>query len=44
MLTIVGCLTRSALRPVPNRALPLTECAEGHQLWEERVVFGKVDE
>lgn len=42
MLTVVGHLARGRLHPVIDRTLPLSECAEGHRLLEERAVFGKV--
>jgi NADPH:quinone reductase-like Zn-dependent oxidoreductase len=42
MLEIVRHLGRGSLHPVIDRTLPLTECAEGHRLLEDRAVFGKV--
>lgn len=42
MLEVLAHVARGALRPVVDRVLPLSECAAGHRLLEERAVFGKV--
>jgi NADPH:quinone reductase-like Zn-dependent oxidoreductase len=42
LLEIVRCLAEGTLRPIVDRTLPLSACAEGHRLLEERAVFGKI--
>jgi NADPH:quinone reductase-like Zn-dependent oxidoreductase len=36
------CIFRGQLKPVVDRVLPLSDAAKGHQLIEERAIFGKV--
>jgi NADPH:quinone reductase-like Zn-dependent oxidoreductase len=42
LLEVVRHLADGTLRPVVDRTLPLSECAEGHRLIEARVQFGKI--
>jgi len=42
LLEIVRCLAEGTLRPVVDRTLPLSACAEGHRLLEQRALFGKI--
>jgi NADPH:quinone reductase-like Zn-dependent oxidoreductase len=42
LLEIVRSVAEGALRPVVDRTLPLSACAEGHRLLEQRAVFGKI--
>ena len=42
LLEIVRVLGEGALRPVVDRTLPLSACAEGHRLLEQHAVFGKI--
>jgi NADPH:quinone reductase-like Zn-dependent oxidoreductase len=42
MLEVVDHAAKGTLRPIVDRMLPLTECAAGHRLLEDRAVFGKV--
>jgi len=41
-LDVMKCLFRRQLRPVIDRVLPLTEARVGHELIEQRKVFGKI--
>ena len=41
-LDVMKCLFRRQLRPVIDRVLPLTEAGVGHELIEQRKVFGKI--
>jgi NADPH:quinone reductase-like Zn-dependent oxidoreductase len=41
-LDVMKCIFRGQLRPVIDRVLPLAEARRGHELIEERYVFGKV--
>jgi NADPH:quinone reductase-like Zn-dependent oxidoreductase len=42
LLEIVRLLAEGSLHPVVDRTLPLSACADGHRLLEERAVFGKI--
>src|SRR5574341_30970 len=42
LLEVVRYLAEGKLRPVVDRTLPLSECAAGHRLMEERAQFGKI--
>ncbi len=42
LLEVVRHLADGTLRPVVDRTLPLSECAEGHRLIEARAQFGKI--
>lgn len=42
LLEVVRYMEEGRLRPVVDRTLPLSECAEGHRLLEDRRVFGKI--
>jgi NADPH:quinone reductase-like Zn-dependent oxidoreductase len=35
-------LAEGKLRPVVDRTLPLSECAQAHRLLEDRAQFGKI--
>jgi len=41
-LDVMKCVFRGQLRPVIDRVLPLSEARKGHQLIEQRAVFGKI--
>ena len=41
-LDVMKCVFRGQLRPVIDRVLPLAEARKGHELIEQRHVFGKV--
>jgi len=41
-LEVMKCIFRGQLKPVVDRVLPLSVAATGHQLIEERAIFGKV--
>jgi NADPH:quinone reductase-like Zn-dependent oxidoreductase len=41
-LEVMKCIFRGQLKPVVDRVLPLSDAATGHQLIEERAIFGKV--
>src|SRR5438093_5303891 len=41
-LDVMKCVFRGQLKPVIDRVLPLSEAARGHELMEQRAVFGKV--
>ncbi len=42
LLEVMRYMVEGKLRPVVDRTLPLSECAQGHRLIEERAQFGKV--
>ena len=42
LLEVVRHMANGALRPVVDRTLPLSECAQAHRLIEGRAVFGKI--
>jgi NADPH:quinone reductase-like Zn-dependent oxidoreductase len=42
LFKLVQLLEQGHIRPVVNRVLPLAEAPQGHQLLEERQVFGKL--
>lgn len=42
LLEVVRCMAQGKLRPVVDRTLPLSECAQAHGLIEERAQFGKI--
>jgi NADPH:quinone reductase-like Zn-dependent oxidoreductase len=42
LLEVVRHIAEGRLRPVVDRTLPLSECAQAHRLIEERAVFGKI--
>jgi NADPH:quinone reductase-like Zn-dependent oxidoreductase len=42
LLEVVRYMGEGKLRPVVDRTLPLSECATGHRLMEERAQFGKI--
>jgi NADPH:quinone reductase-like Zn-dependent oxidoreductase len=41
-LDVMKCLFRGQLKAVIDRVLPLTEARKGHELIEQRLVFGKI--
>ena len=41
-LDVMKCVFRGQLRPVIDRVLPLSEARKGHELVEQRAVFGKI--
>jgi NADPH:quinone reductase-like Zn-dependent oxidoreductase len=41
-LDVMKCVFRGQLKPVIDRALPLPEARKGHELIEQRAVFGKI--
>jgi len=41
-LDVMKCVFRGQLKPVIDRVLPLAEAAKGHELIEQRAVFGKI--
>jgi NADPH:quinone reductase-like Zn-dependent oxidoreductase len=41
-LDVMRCVFRGQLKPVIDRVLPLSEASQGHQLIEDRSVFGKI--
>ena len=41
-LDVMKCLFRGQLKPVIDRVLPLPEARKGHELIEQRAVFGKI--
>src|SRR5262249_50343789 len=41
-LDVMRCVFRGQLRPVIDRVLPLSDAAKGHELIENRTVFGKI--
>ena len=41
-LDVMKCIFRGQLRPIVDRALPLSEARKGHELVEQRAVFGKI--
>ena len=41
-LDVMKCVFRGQLKPVIDRVLPLREVRQGHELVEERAVFGKI--
>lgn len=42
LLAVVRHMAEGTLRPVVDRVLPLSECAQAHRLIEERAQFGKI--
>jgi NADPH:quinone reductase-like Zn-dependent oxidoreductase len=42
LLEVVRHMAEGRLRPVVDRTLPLSECAQAHRLIEDRAVFGKI--
>lgn len=42
LLEVIRHMAEGRLRPVVDRTLPLSECAQAHRLIEERAVFGKI--
>jgi NADPH:quinone reductase-like Zn-dependent oxidoreductase len=41
-LDVMKCVFRGQLKPVIDRVLPLADAAKGHELIEQRAVFGKI--
>jgi NADPH:quinone reductase-like Zn-dependent oxidoreductase len=41
-LDVMKCVFRGQLKPVIDRVLPLAEVRKGHELIEQRAVFGKI--
>ena len=41
-LNVMNCVFRGQLKPVIDRVLPLAEARKGHELIEQRAVFGKI--
>ena len=41
-LDVMKCVFRGQLKPVIDRVLPLAEARKGHELIEQRAVFGKI--
>ena len=41
-LDVLKCVFRGQLRPVIDRVLPLADASKGHELIEQRAVFGKI--
>jgi NADPH:quinone reductase-like Zn-dependent oxidoreductase len=41
-LEVMKCIFRGQLRPVIDRVLPFAEARKGHELIEQRAVFGKI--
>ena len=41
-LEVMKCVFRGQLKPVIDRVLPLAEAVKGHELIEQRAVFGKI--
>jgi NADPH:quinone reductase-like Zn-dependent oxidoreductase len=41
-LDVMKCVFRGQLKPVIDRVLPLSEARKGHELIEQRAVFGKI--
>jgi NADPH:quinone reductase-like Zn-dependent oxidoreductase len=41
-LDVMKCVFRGQLKPVIDRVLPLSEAGKGHELIEQRAVFGKI--
>ena len=41
-LDVMKCVFRGQLKPVIDRVLPLSEASKGHELIEQRAVFGKI--
>jgi NADPH:quinone reductase-like Zn-dependent oxidoreductase len=41
-LDVMKCVFRGQLKPVIDRVLPLPEAGKGHELIEQRAVFGKI--
>jgi NADPH:quinone reductase-like Zn-dependent oxidoreductase len=41
-LDVMKCIFRGQLKPVIDRILPLSETRAGHELIEQRGVFGKI--
>ncbi|MBI4473307.1 MAG: zinc-binding dehydrogenase, partial [Acidobacteria bacterium] len=41
-MDVMKCVFRGQLKPVIDRVLPLEEAAKGHELIENRSVFGKI--
>ena len=41
-LDVMKCVFRGRLKPVIDRVLPLAEAQKGHELIEQRAVFGKI--
>jgi NADPH:quinone reductase-like Zn-dependent oxidoreductase len=41
-LDVMKCVFRGQLKPVIDRVLPLSEAAKGHELIEQRAIFGKI--
>jgi NADPH:quinone reductase-like Zn-dependent oxidoreductase len=42
LLEVVRYMAEGKMRPVVDRTLPLSECAQGHRLIEDRAQFGKI--
>jgi NADPH:quinone reductase-like Zn-dependent oxidoreductase len=42
LLDVMKCVFRGQLKPVIDRVLPLSEARKGHELIEQRAVFGKI--
>jgi len=42
LLDVMKCVFRGQLKPVIDRVLPLSEAQKGHELIEQRAVFGKI--
>ncbi len=42
LLEVMRYMAEGKLRPVVDRTLPLSECAQGHRLIEDRAQFGKI--
>jgi NADPH:quinone reductase-like Zn-dependent oxidoreductase len=42
LLEVAQHMAEGRLRPVVDRTLPLSECAQAHRLIEDRAVFGKI--
>ena len=41
-LDVMKCIFRGQLKPIVDRVLPLAEAWKGHELIEQRAVFGKL--
>jgi alcohol dehydrogenase len=41
-LDVMKCVFRGQLKPVIDRVLPLQDARKGHELIEQRAVFGKI--
>src|SRR5207253_5529782 len=42
VIDVMNCVFRARLKPVIDRTLPLSEVRKGHELIEQRAVFGKI--